>query len=58
MRGKVNKIKNVTIVKTKAARFYNESENYYIQAEGELYKNVAIDAHIVEGKLRFYLPTD
>ncbi|MDE7083471.1 MAG: diacylglycerol kinase family lipid kinase [Clostridia bacterium] len=54
--GKVDKIKNVTFVKTKAATFIHENENYTIQAEGELYDNVPLDAHIVENKLKFYLP--
>lgn len=56
MSGKVDKVKNVTIVKTKAAEFIPDSENYIIQAEGELYDNTPIKAHIVEGKLKFYLP--
>lgn len=56
MSGKVDKVKNVICVRTKAVTFINESENYTIQAEGELYDNVPLDAHIVEGKLRLYLP--
>lgn len=56
MRGKVNKIKNVTAVRVKSASFSNESENFTIQAEGELYENTPIDAHIVAGQLKFYLP--
>lgn len=54
--GKVDKIKKVTFVKTKAATFIHEDENYTLQAEGELYDNVPFEAHIVENKLRFYLP--
>lgn len=56
MRGKVNSVKGATVVKTKSATFIHEDENYIIQAEGELYQNMPIEAHIVEGKLKFYLP--
>ena len=56
MRGKVNSVKGATAVKTKSATFFHEDENYTIQAEGELYENMPIEAHIVEGKLKFYLP--
>ena len=56
MRGKVNSVTGATAVKTKSATFYHEDENYTIQAEGELYENMPIEAHIVEGKLKFYLP--
>jgi len=54
--GKVDKVKNVTFVKTKAATFVHEDKNYTLQAEGELYDNVPLEAHIVENKLKFYLP--
>lgn len=56
MRGKINKLKNATVVRTKAATFIHEDEDFTIQAEGELYDNMPIEAHIVEGQLRFYLP--
>lgn len=56
MRGKVNEVDKVTIVRTKAAKFTPDEPNFTIQAEGELYENMPIDAHIVEGKLKFYLP--
>ncbi|MDE7168008.1 MAG: diacylglycerol kinase family lipid kinase [Clostridia bacterium] len=56
MLGKIDKIKKVTFVKTKAVTFVHEDENYTLQAEGELYDNVPLDAHIVENKLKFYLP--
>lgn len=56
MRGKVDKIKKVTFVQTKAVTFINESQNFTIQAEGELYDNVPIDAKVVEGRLKLYLP--
>lgn len=56
MRGKVDKVKNVTIVKTTAAEFIPEDENFTIQAEGELYENIPINARIVAGQLKFYMP--
>lgn len=56
MRGKVNKIKCVTAVKTKAVEIIPDTENFTIQAEGELYENVPISAHIAEGGLNFFLP--
>lgn len=56
MAGKVDKIKKATTFKAKSIKFINESEHYTIQAEGELYDDVQIDAHIVEGKLKLYLP--
>lgn len=57
MRGKVDEVKRVTIVRTKAASFLSDSTNFTIQAEGELYENMPIDARVIEGKLKFYLPT-
>lgn len=56
MRGKINKLKGAIVVKTKEATFLHEDDNYTIQAEGELYDNMPIEAKIVEGKLKFYLP--
>lgn len=56
MRGKVDKVKNVTFVKTKAAAFVPENENFTVQAEGELYENMPVDAHIEENKLKFFTP--
>ncbi len=56
MRGKVNKVKQATAVKVKHATIIPDSENFTIQAEGELYENVLIDAHVVSGKLKFFLP--
>ena len=55
MRGKVNKIKEATVARVKKAKFIMDSQNFTIQAEGELYKNMPIDAEIVAGKLKFYL---
>ena len=56
MRGKADKIKGATVIKVKSATIIPEDENYTIQAEGELYENMPIEAHIVEDKLKFYLP--
>lgn len=56
MRGRVNYIKEATAVRVKEVEFVSDSENFTIQAEGELYENVPIDAHIVSDKLKFYLP--
>ena len=56
MSGKSNKIKEAKLIKTKAATILCDDENYTLQAEGELYDNIPIEAHIVEGKLKFYLP--
>ena len=56
MRGKVNSIKEATAVRVKEVEFIADSENFTIQAEGELYENVPINAHIVSDKLKFYLP--
>ncbi|MGN1104079.1 MAG: diacylglycerol/lipid kinase family protein [Candidatus Coproplasma sp.] len=56
MLGKAHKIKEATYVKCKTAKFIPEKELPTIQAEGELYDNVPLEAHIVAGKLKFYLP--
>lgn len=53
MRGKINKIKNATAVKTKSVQFI-PYDNYTIQADGELYDNVTLEAHICESKLNLY----
>ncbi len=54
--GNVNRVKEVTHVRCKSARFTPVDGDPTIQIEGELYDNVSIDAHIVSGKLKFYLP--
>ncbi|MDE7182851.1 MAG: YegS/Rv2252/BmrU family lipid kinase [Clostridia bacterium] len=56
MRGKINKVKQITAVKVKEAEFIFHGENMTIQADGELYENTPLTAHIVENKLKFYLP--
>ncbi|MGN0804608.1 MAG: diacylglycerol/lipid kinase family protein [Candidatus Coproplasma sp.] len=54
--GKVNKVKEVTHVKCKSVKITPLEGDATIQAEGELYDNIPLNAHIVEGKLKFYLP--
>lgn len=55
--GKINKVKQVTHVKCKQVNVTPLGDtSTTIQAEGELYENTALNAHIVEGKLAFYLP--
>lgn len=56
MRGKLGGIKEITQVRCKEVTFVPESENYTIQAEGELYENMPLEAKIVTDKLKFYLP--
>lgn len=55
MRGNVNKIKEATVARVKSAQFVMDRPDFTIQAEGELYKNVPIDAQIVTDKLKFYI---
>ncbi len=55
MRGKINAIKEVTAARVKAASFTTETP-CSIQAEGEIYDGVKLDAHIVEGGVKFFLP--
>ncbi len=57
MRGKVNEIKEAKAIRTKAATFIHKDEKFTIQAEGELYENVPIEAELIHGKLKFYLPS-
>ena len=54
MRGKINKVKQVTAVKVKEVEFIPDSEDYCFQADGELYRNIPIKAKIIENKLKFY----
>ena len=57
MLGKINAIKEVTFARVKQARFETEKP-CSIQAEGEIYDGVTLDAHIVEGGLKFFLPAE
>ena len=54
MRGKINKLKQVKAVRVKEVEFIPSSDNYTLQADGELYENIPVRAKIVEGKLKFY----
>lgn len=55
--GKVNKVKEVKHVLCKSVRVTPIGKTpTTLQAEGEIYDKVALDAHIVQGKLSFYLP--
>jgi diacylglycerol kinase (ATP) len=54
--GKVTSIKEVTYVRCKSATFEPIGEQQTIQAEGELYDGVTLDAQLISGKLNFYLP--
>lgn len=54
MRGKINKVKQVTAVKVKEVEFIPDSDDYVFQADGELYRNIPIKARIIENKLKFY----
>ncbi len=54
MRGKVNKVKQITVARTKCVEFVTHGENYTIQADGELYDNMPLTAKISDEKLNFY----
>ncbi len=55
MRGKVNTLKKAKAVRVKKAKIITPQDNFMIQAEGEIYDNIPIDAEVVSGKLKFYL---
>ncbi len=52
----MDKVKKAVTFRAKEVSFIPDEKNYTIQAEGELYDNVPLEAHIVEGKLKLYLP--
>lgn len=54
MRGKVNGVKQATAVKVKEAEFIPDCEDYYVQLDGELYKNIPVRARVVENRLKLY----
>lgn len=56
MTGKIDKVKEVTQARVKEAKFIPEEENYTIQAEGELYNGISLEAKVISDKLKFYLP--
>ena len=53
MRGKINRLKQATALKTKAVTFIPHGE-FQIQADGELYDNTGLDIRISDKKLLFY----
>lgn len=55
--GRINKIKEVTHVKCKSVKITPVNCTPPVQAEGEIYENVPLNAHIVSDKLKFYLPS-
>lgn len=55
MSGKINAVKEVTAARVKSASFFTEKP-YSIQAEGEIYDGIKLDARVVKGGLKFYLP--
>lgn len=55
MLGKINAIKEVTAARVKSASFTPEAP-CSIQAEGEIYDNMTLEARIVEGGIKFFLP--
>ena len=55
MLGKINAIKEVTAVRVKEASFSTEKP-CSIQAEGEIYENMKLEAHIVPRGLKFFMP--
>lgn len=56
--GKLSNVKEITELNCKEVTFCSDSENYTIQADGELYdvEGKELSAKIVSGKLKFYLP--
>ena len=55
LRGKVNRVKQITAVKVKQAQIVAHGETA-IQADGEIYQNTPLDVTVAEAKLNFYLP--
>lgn len=56
MTGNVRKIKEARSIKVKSATIIPHAEDYYLQADGEIYPNVPFDVYVVSDKLKFYLP--
>ncbi len=55
MRGKINKVRQVTALTCDSVEFIPHGENFTIEADGELYENVPLKAHIERAKLNFYM---
>ena len=56
MTGNVRTIKEARSIKVKSATIIPHAEDYYLQADGEIYPNVPFDVYVVSDKLKFYLP--
>lgn len=56
MTGRLHRIKEVTQARVKSVTFIPKQDEYTIQAEGELYENMPIDARVIEKGLKFHLP--
>ena len=55
MCGKVNSIPEATVKKVTSVKLINPAKGFSIQAEGELYDDMQIEAHVVPGGLKFYI---
>ncbi len=55
MSGKLKASEKITLTKAKKVRVTREGD-FTVQAEGELYQNLSLDAEVVSGKLTFYFP--
>lgn len=54
--GRVHKVKEAQTVRVKSAVFIPQQEDYTIQLDGELYKNIPFEVRVVSEKLKFFLP--
>lgn len=55
MLGKLKASEKITLTKAKKVRVIREGD-FTVQAEGELYQNLSLDAEIISGELTFYYP--
>lgn len=55
MTGKLKASEKITLTKAKKVRVTRDGD-FTVQAEGELYQNLSLDAEIVSGALTFYFP--
>lgn len=56
MTGQVGKVKEARTIKVKRAQIIPQTDNYTVQADGELYTNVPFEVYVVSEKLKFFLP--
>lgn len=54
MRGKINRLKQATVVRVKEVEIIPDSDEFTLQADGELYQKIPVKAKIIENKLKFY----